>query len=215
MSESAPASVSPEPQPKAKRRGGRGQKPMVWAGGLILLGLVIVNEYRPVPAGQARGDVWPLLLALAASIYLWWLGSVLFDLMFIWQRYIQGDAAHKFMRHHVQRKSFVPTESSGSEDKDEEDDLGLGAKVKPVAPGGGPEAKRPEVEVLIAKTDKLLAALEVEQSQWPGTLKDEPNPKFKDVPGILRKKRRDIELGSFEPGSSGVKPPAPQEFEER
>jgi hypothetical protein len=37
--------------------------------------------------------VWPVALAGAAFLYLWWLGILLFDLAFIWHRYIRKAVA--------------------------------------------------------------------------------------------------------------------------
>ncbi len=33
--------------------------------------------------------IWPLFLALAGFLYLWWLAALIFDLVFAWQRYIR------------------------------------------------------------------------------------------------------------------------------
>lgn len=37
--------------------------------------------------------LWPLLLAGGAFLYLWWLSTLIFDLSFVWQRYIRGGVA--------------------------------------------------------------------------------------------------------------------------
>lgn len=34
--------------------------------------------------------IWPVVLASAAFLYLWWLGALIFDLSFVWQRYIRN-----------------------------------------------------------------------------------------------------------------------------
>jgi len=39
--------------------------------------------------------VWPLVLAGAAFLYLWWLGILTFDLAFVWHRYIRNSVAVK------------------------------------------------------------------------------------------------------------------------
>jgi hypothetical protein len=36
------------------------------------------------------GPLWPVFLATAASLYLWWLTALVFDLVFIWHLYIRG-----------------------------------------------------------------------------------------------------------------------------
>jgi hypothetical protein len=38
---------------------------------------------------QAHPPVWPVVLAAAAFMYLWWLAALIFDLAFVWQRYIR------------------------------------------------------------------------------------------------------------------------------
>ena len=32
---------------------------------------------------------WPVVLSAAAFLYLWWLAIILFDLTFVWHRYIR------------------------------------------------------------------------------------------------------------------------------
>lgn len=39
-----------------------------------------------------KGDVWPLLLGGAAFFYLWWLATLLFDLSFVWKRFVRHAA---------------------------------------------------------------------------------------------------------------------------
>ena len=45
-----------------------------------------------------RGPLWPLLIAIFAAIYLCWLGTMFFDLVFVWHRYIRHAVALDFMR---------------------------------------------------------------------------------------------------------------------
>jgi hypothetical protein len=33
--------------------------------------------------------IWPVLLASAAFFYLWWLGALLFDLVFVWNVHVR------------------------------------------------------------------------------------------------------------------------------
>ena len=42
--------------------------------------------------------VWPVVLATAAFLYLWWLGALIFDLAFVWQRYVRGGASNSRLR---------------------------------------------------------------------------------------------------------------------
>jgi hypothetical protein len=46
-----------------------------------------VEQVQPVLASQP--SIWPVLLAGAAFLYLWWLATLLFDLGFVWQRYVR------------------------------------------------------------------------------------------------------------------------------
>lgn len=41
-----------------------------------------------------RPAVWPVLLSGAAFLYLWWLAALIFDLGFVWQRYIRNSLAN-------------------------------------------------------------------------------------------------------------------------
>lgn len=42
--------------------------------------------------------VWPVLLAAAGFLYLWWLATLIFDLAFVWQRYIRRSVANQRLR---------------------------------------------------------------------------------------------------------------------
>ena len=46
----------------------------------------------------ARPPVWPVLLAGALFLYLWWLATLVFDLAFVWQRYVRGSVANDRLR---------------------------------------------------------------------------------------------------------------------
>lgn len=87
------------------RRTGRGQKPMIWLVGLVLTAFAVVNELQRAD-DEKRGALWPVFVAILAFLYLWWLSSLLFDLAFVWHRYIRGDAAHKFLRQQVQPQNL-------------------------------------------------------------------------------------------------------------
>ena len=63
----------------------------------LLLGIdaVVILAMLAVRLIQAESHqpVWPVLLAGLAFFYLWWLGILLFDLAFIWHRYIRNSVA--------------------------------------------------------------------------------------------------------------------------
>ncbi len=62
-----------------------GMKPLLIGGGCAAGGIV-----ASVILGDAdHRAVWPILPAAAAFLYLWWLAALLFDLTFVWQRYIR------------------------------------------------------------------------------------------------------------------------------
>ena len=46
----------------------------------------------------ARPPVWPVLVAGALFLYLWWLATLVFDLAFVWQRYVRGSVANDRLR---------------------------------------------------------------------------------------------------------------------
>lgn len=43
--------------------------------------------------GTSQVPVWPVVLAGFAFLYLWWLGILMFDLTFVWHRYIRRSVA--------------------------------------------------------------------------------------------------------------------------
>ncbi len=50
---------------------------------------------------SAPAPLWPILMASAAFLYLWRLASLVFDLVFIWHRYIRQSGAMTFLRHAI------------------------------------------------------------------------------------------------------------------
>jgi hypothetical protein len=46
-------------------------------------------------ADDAKKPLWPLLLATAALLYLWWLSALIFDLVVVWHHYIRYSGARK------------------------------------------------------------------------------------------------------------------------
>ena len=47
---------------------------------------------------QAHPHVWPVLLSGAVFLYLWWLAALLFDLAFVWQRYVRNSVANEHLK---------------------------------------------------------------------------------------------------------------------
>jgi hypothetical protein len=66
-----------------------GRRMLVCAGALVVL-LIVAGRIAGATGDEA---VWPVLLAGAGFVYVWWLGILLFDLSFMWHRYIRGSVA--------------------------------------------------------------------------------------------------------------------------
>jgi hypothetical protein len=56
------------------------------------------NLPKVKPLLTERPPVWPVLLAGALFLYLWWLATLVFDLGFVWQRYVRGAVANNRLR---------------------------------------------------------------------------------------------------------------------
>jgi hypothetical protein len=63
--------------------------------------------------------LWPVVLSVAAFLYLWWLAAGLFDLVFIWHRYIRGNQVNATLKHFhpqlapVKLREFQAKETKG------------------------------------------------------------------------------------------------------
>jgi hypothetical protein len=69
----------------------RGARPLLISGGLAAVNLM-VHRYREDVAHhplETSTPFWPVVLSAAAFLYLWWLAIILFDLTFVWHRYIR------------------------------------------------------------------------------------------------------------------------------
>jgi hypothetical protein len=66
---------------------------MILTGGGLLLGFVLyaVGE-------NLTGAIWPVFVAGAAWLYLWWLAALLFDLVFVWHLYIRSSLINRRIR---------------------------------------------------------------------------------------------------------------------
>jgi len=58
-------------------------------GLLGTFGLIGAQLYQAYTQDQHDVSVWPVLLASAAFFYLWWLGALLFDLVFVWNVHVR------------------------------------------------------------------------------------------------------------------------------
>jgi hypothetical protein len=73
----------------APRQPGLGRRFLLGCGVLIVLAMIAGH----IIASDAHAKLWPLVLGGLAFIYLWWLGILLFDLAFVWHRYIRQSVA--------------------------------------------------------------------------------------------------------------------------
>ena len=62
--------------------------------------------------------IWPVLVGGAAFLYLWWLAALIFDLAFVWQRYVRNSVANdrlkEWHRHGdgTEKEAAVPTDAT-------------------------------------------------------------------------------------------------------
>ena len=54
----------------------------------------LVNLQKVEPILTRRPPVWPVFLAGTGYLYLWWLATLIFDLAFVWQRYVRRSVAN-------------------------------------------------------------------------------------------------------------------------
>ena len=67
-------------------------RPLVVPSAVLMLVVIIYGMMNGV--GK---PLWPLVLASAVFIYLWWLAILLFDLVFVWHRYIRNSVAQDYL----------------------------------------------------------------------------------------------------------------------
>ena len=82
----------------------RGMRPLIACGAvgvtLLVIGQTYLQSKATVAAGalyplmRADQKLWPVFLATLAFLYLWWLGTLIFDLGFVWNRYVRGSMAN-------------------------------------------------------------------------------------------------------------------------
>lgn len=75
-----------------------GARPLIYPGAVWAFAIILNRlRYTWGPGGGVHGPLWPLLMASAAFLYLWWLATLLFDLVFVWHRYIRRSVAHNYL----------------------------------------------------------------------------------------------------------------------
>lgn len=65
-----------------------GVKPLLWFGGVGMS--AIIAEHLINATHNPHNHVWPVVLAGAFFLYVWWLVALFFDLVFVWHRYIKS-----------------------------------------------------------------------------------------------------------------------------
>lgn len=76
-----------------KRKPKRGRRALLICGGCVVVYIVLTQLFS-----ASLVPTWPMLLAGLAFLYLWWLGILLFDLAFVWHRYIRNSVAIDIVR---------------------------------------------------------------------------------------------------------------------
>ncbi len=65
------------------------RRTLMGCGTLVVLVMVVGRLIE----ADSQAPAWPVVLAGLAFLYLWWLGILLFDLAFVWHRYIRNSVA--------------------------------------------------------------------------------------------------------------------------
>lgn len=65
-----------------------GLKPLIFLGTAVVAGVVGYHLYSAKTVSDI-GPIWPVFLATAAFLYLWWLAALTFDLIFVWHLHIR------------------------------------------------------------------------------------------------------------------------------
>jgi hypothetical protein len=96
--------------PTLQRWGTLGVKTLLTIGSL---GIVIIAgfDYKKVGANQPDSPIWPLFLAGALFLYLWWLAIHIFDLTFIWHRYIRTSEAKNTLKQNCTYEKPAPAQA--------------------------------------------------------------------------------------------------------
>lgn len=72
-----------------------GMKPLMILAALATLRIAYVFAHHPHGTPQ---PLWPLALSAAGFLYLWWLAALIFDLVFVWHRYICSNESTRILK---------------------------------------------------------------------------------------------------------------------
>ena len=131
MNSVPPAPTSADQPVPRHRPAHSATRQMIWFGGAALFALALYNARH---APDDSGPLWRVLVGIIACLYLWWLGTLLFDLVFVWHRYIRHAVALTFLRAEVQRTDLA-TKGDFPED---DNPSGQGALQPDLTPVGTP-----------------------------------------------------------------------------
>ena len=73
-----------------------GMRPLLSLGLLLVTGIIIFRLAHSERVASL--SLWPLLLGSAAFTYLWWLAALIFDLVFVWHRYVRFATLQSHLR---------------------------------------------------------------------------------------------------------------------
>ncbi|MEX8520968.1 MAG: MFS transporter [Leptothrix sp. (in: b-proteobacteria)] len=76
------------------RRHKLGRRWLIGFGSAVIATIIVLRLLDD----SSVAPIWPVTLAGAAFLYLWWLGILLFDLTFVWHRYIRRSVALETLR---------------------------------------------------------------------------------------------------------------------
>jgi hypothetical protein len=124
-----------------RREEDKGRSTLLLLGSLMILLLVVGHlllDKLETKQPETKA-LWPLVLAAAAFLYLWWLGILIFDLAFVWHRYIRNSVALD----HLQ--SWGPTEPGPTGERGGEG-FGSGGPATQMPVTGGSAVDQPAAE---------------------------------------------------------------------
>src|SRR5690606_11048417 len=107
-----------EPPPRWPRATHLMRQMLLWSA--LTLGLVLVLDWTA--HRDSRGPIWPLLFAFAGFLYLWRLGAIMFDLGYIWHRYIRWSRSSDYLREAVYSKNECKRRAAEDRATDNEPD---------------------------------------------------------------------------------------------
>jgi hypothetical protein len=87
-----------------------GTRPLVHTGGFLLFVIIasqVAAQSAHAPAARgsepALGPIWPVVVAGAGFLYVWWLAIITFDLTFVWHLYIRSSGALRYIEERFAR----------------------------------------------------------------------------------------------------------------